>query len=211
MMFDRTQIECGIRTHLLKGEYERAISIYSEIDLQNGEPDIHELIGNAYVMIEELENAIQEYLCSAALYADEGLFENGIAAYRKILRISPYNETVYFNLAWLYAKLGLLKEAMDCLITYLRLSGTKNDLRKESQKYKNIMDLIASDESLKPRLNEVLGFNTGGFAQYVDGYNEVKALLTKGYSIEEIKEATGFDEELIKKYQEIANIYIINE
>ncbi|MDI6840804.1 MAG: hypothetical protein QMD71_08185 [bacterium] len=221
-MADKTQIECEtrldsarqVRTYLLNEEYGKAISIYrGVINSQdgNGDPDIHELIGNAYVRMDKLEAAVQEYLYAINLYADRGLFENGVAVCKKIMRISPYNETVYFNLAWLYAKLGLLEEAMNSLITYLKLSKDRKELQKEPQKYRKMMDLFTDDESLKSKLNEVFGFNPDGFAQYVEGYNKVKKLLIEGYSIDEIKEATGFDNELIKKYQEIANNHLIGE
>ncbi|MDI6840953.1 MAG: hypothetical protein QMD71_08935 [bacterium] len=213
-MADKTQVECEVRTYLLNEEYERVIPIYrGGINSQdsNGDPDIHELIGNAYVRMDKLEAAVQEYLYAINLYADRGLFENGVAVCKKIMRISPYNEEVYFNLAWLYAKLGLLNELTDSLIIYLRLSKDKKELQNEPQKYRSIMNLIINDESLKPKLNEVFGFNPDGFTQYIEGYNKVKELLIEGYSIIDIKEVTGFDDELIKKYQEIANSHLTME
>jgi len=105
--------------------------------------------------MENLTDAVPEYIRAIDLYADEGLFENGIAVCKKIMRLSPDKPEVYFNLANLYAEIGLFNEAMDSLTTYLEFSKERVELRREADKYKKLMLLLVGADDLKSKLKEI--------------------------------------------------------
>ena len=155
-MIDRIQIEREARAYVARGEWEKAISLYRELlDTKGKDPNIYNLIGDVYVRMDDLADALPEYLTAIDLYEKEGLFENGIAVCKKVIRLNPETGEVYFNLALFYAEIGLLNEAKDSLMTYLRLSPGKRRIEKDPQRYKKLMMLLASDERLKPTIKEL--------------------------------------------------------
>jgi len=155
-MLDRIQFEREARAYVSRGEWEKAISIYRELISTHGDdPNIYNLIGDIYVKMDDLPNALPEYLRAVNLYAEDGLFENGIAVCRKMIRLGLEEGEVYFNLARLYAEISLLNEAMDSMESYLKISKDKKELKREPQKYKRLIGLLASDESLKPKLKNL--------------------------------------------------------
>ncbi len=155
-MIDRIQIEREARAYVARGEWEKAISLYRELlDTKGKDPNIYNLIGDVYARMDDLADALPEYLTAIDLYEKEGLFENGIAVCKKVIRLNPETGEVYFNLALFYAEIGLLNEAKDSLMTYLRLSPGKRRIEKDPQRYKKLMMLLASDERLKPIIKEL--------------------------------------------------------
>ena len=155
-MIDRIQIEREARAYVARGEWEKAISLYRELlDTKGKDPNIYNLVGDVYARMDDLANAMPEYLTAIDLYESEGLFENGIAVCKKVIRLNPEAEEVYFNLALFYANIGLLNEAKESLTTYLQLSPDKRQIEKNQGKYRKLMMLLASDERLKPIIKEL--------------------------------------------------------
>lgn len=153
---DRIQIEREARNCIAKGEWEKAISLYRELlEKRANDPNIYNLIGDVYAKMGNVSDALPEYMKTIELYADEGLYENGIAVCKKILRISPESYEVYFSLAKFYAEIGLLNEALDSLMKYAEGAKNKKEIEKKPQDYQKIITIIASDSRLKPKVKEI--------------------------------------------------------
>ncbi|MBI4723050.1 MAG: tetratricopeptide repeat protein [Candidatus Stahlbacteria bacterium] len=155
-MIDRIQVEREARAYMSRGEWERAISLYRELlETKGADPNIYNLIGDVYAKMDDLPDAIPEYCSAIELYETEGLFENGIAVCKKLLRLSPAMGDIYFELAVFYAEIGLLNEAKDALMNYLEHSKDKKIIEKNSQRYKKLIILLSSDDRLKPIIQTV--------------------------------------------------------
>ncbi|MDI6839948.1 MAG: tetratricopeptide repeat protein [bacterium] len=155
-MLDRIQVEREARAYISRCEWEKAISLYREIlDAKGDDPNIYNLIGDVYVKMEDSNSAISEYLRAVELYENDGLYENGIAVCKKILRLGLNTTEVYFDLARLYAEVGLLTESIDSLTSYAKLSKHRKEVKKKPEKYKKLIALLADDESLKSKLKSL--------------------------------------------------------
>jgi tetratricopeptide (TPR) repeat protein len=127
------------------------VALYRELlESKGADPNIYNLIGDVFTKVDNLEDAVPEYLSAIDLYEVEGLFENGIAVCKKILRLSPEMGDVYFRLASFYAEIGLLSEAKESLTNYVERSEDRTIVEESPQKYKKLMILLSSDERLKP-------------------------------------------------------------
>jgi tetratricopeptide (TPR) repeat protein len=108
-----------------KGRYSEAISEYQSMlsQLKKPNPAILNLIGDLYVKQGDFEKGFESYLRAARGYAEEGLFHNGIAVGKKILRLDKDQIEVYGMLGLLYARQGL---GMDC-VKFLNEYGRRKE------------------------------------------------------------------------------------
>ena len=74
---------------LAKGRYDDAVAQYRELiaSSKKKNPAILNLIGDIYVKQGALDAAFESYVEASRLYAEEGLFHNGIAVGKKVLRL----------------------------------------------------------------------------------------------------------------------------
>ncbi|MGQ0721713.1 MAG: tetratricopeptide repeat protein [Candidatus Eiseniibacteriota bacterium] len=99
---------------LHKGRYQEAIAEYQSLlsQLRKPNPAILNLIGDLHVKQGDFEKGFECYLQASRGYAEEGLFHNGIAVGKKVLRLDKDQNEVYGMLGLLYARQGL---GMDCV------------------------------------------------------------------------------------------------
>lgn len=99
---------------LHKGRYQEAIAEYQSLlaQLKKPNPAILNLIGDLHVKQGDFEKGFECYLQASRGYAEEGLFHNGIAVGKKVLRLDKDQNEVYGMLGLLYARQGL---GMDCV------------------------------------------------------------------------------------------------
>jgi len=156
-MNSKIQIEREARVHLAKGEWDMAIATYRSLLHVAGEsPNVYNLIGDAYVKMGDLSTAFKEYLRAIRLYTKEGLFENGVAVCKKVLRFKRDEPEIYFRLAELYAKLGLGSDALDAVIAYSKKEHDLKQRKKTVDKHKEVISLVSRNTKLLPKLKEVL-------------------------------------------------------
>ena len=156
-MNNKIQIEREARVHLAKREWDMAIATYRNLlDVSGESPNVYNLIGDVYVKMGDLNAAFKEYLRAINLYTKEGLFENGVAVCKKVLRFKKGEPEIYFRLAELYAKLDLGSDALDVLIAYFKKEQNLDQIKKSIKRYKEIISLISKNEKLLSKVKEVL-------------------------------------------------------
>lgn len=107
---------------LQKGRYDDAITEYKAI-LQGSRkknPAVLNLIGDLHAKQNRMPSAFEAYLDACRLYAEEGLFHNGIAVGKKILRLDREQVEVYGLLGNLYARQGLGGDCVKFLREFTR-------------------------------------------------------------------------------------------
>ncbi|MFA5031907.1 MAG: tetratricopeptide repeat protein [bacterium] len=153
-MLKRIQVEREARAYVVIGEWEKAIALYRELLEESEDPNIYNLIGDVYVRMSSLNDALPEYLRAIDLYETEGLFENGIAVCKKALRLIPGYTELYFNLAVFYAEIGLLNEAAEAFKHYLQSNSKNRGPLKKPVHYRKLMSLLSSDQKLKVEVED---------------------------------------------------------
>ncbi len=110
---------------LERGRYEEAIAEYKAVleTSRKKNPALLNLIGDIHAKQASFERAFDAYADAARLYAEEGLFHNGIAVGKKILRMDREQIEVYGMLGNLYARQGL---GGDC-VKFLREFARRKD------------------------------------------------------------------------------------
>lgn len=155
-MADRIKIEREARSYLAKGDWNKAISTYrSLLNMVGDDPNVYNLLGDVYMRMGDTTEAFKEYTTAVDLYAKEGLFENAIAVYNKVLRMGKERKEIYFRIAELYAQLGLANESLDALETYLSKKPEKEELKADVRRYRKIITLISGSKSLFPRIKDI--------------------------------------------------------
>ena len=89
---------------LHKGKYQEAVAEYENLLQQQKKPNpaILNLIGDLHVKQGDFEKGFEAYLTASRCYAEEGLFHNGIAVGKKVLRLDKEQTEVYGMLGQLY-------------------------------------------------------------------------------------------------------------
>ena len=103
------EIKRKANEYLHKGRYQEAIAEYEKLleQMKKPNPAILNLIGDLHIKQGSFENGFEAYLQASRVYADEGLFHNGIAVGKKVLRMDAEQTEVYGMLGQLYARQGL--------------------------------------------------------------------------------------------------------
>jgi len=114
---------------LQKGRLNEAAAEYEALIGQSKRPNpaILNLIGDIYLKTANYERAFESYLHASRVYADEGLYHNGIAVGKKILRLDKEQVDIYGMLGSLYAKQGLGMDAVKFLKEYARRKEALNE------------------------------------------------------------------------------------
>ena len=114
------------RRFFLKKKWNKAIDEYQKLirDDDTNLPIVN-LIGDAYYLKENRDEAFLQYRKTLAAYEDEGLFDNAIAIAKKIARLYPDDTDIHLKLAELYAGQAFLADALTHLSAYLNLAGKR--------------------------------------------------------------------------------------
>ena len=107
---------------LQKGRYDDAIAEYKAIleASRKKNPAVLNLIGDIHSKQSRQDRAFECYLEACRLYAEEGLFHNGIAVGKKVLRMDRDQTEVYGILGNLYARQGLGGDCVKFLREFAR-------------------------------------------------------------------------------------------
>lgn len=151
-MLKRIQVEREARAYVVMGEWEKAIALYRELLDEGEDSNIYNLIGDVYVRMGNLADALPEYLRAIELYETEGLFENGIAVCKKVLRLIPGCTELYFSLAIFYSEIGLLNESLEAIKHYAQSSPRGKEITKKPARYKKLITLLAGEAKLKTEI-----------------------------------------------------------
>jgi tetratricopeptide (TPR) repeat protein len=145
MAINKEKIIKLVQRFLQKGQIEKAINELNRIIETNPkEVRLRLRIGDLYIRINKREEAIREYLKVAEIYEEKGFNLNAIAVYKQVLKIDSSLIDIYFKLASLYQKQGLIGDA---LIQYRRLIETY----ERENRIKDALDAMAKMSELDPK------------------------------------------------------------
>jgi len=94
-----------------KRDWETAVSIYERIlELDKSNPTLVNELGDLCLKAGDVRHAVKHFLNAAAKYRTNGLLNNAVAIYKKILRHDASNLNAHWYLAEVRASQGLLVE-----------------------------------------------------------------------------------------------------
>jgi tetratricopeptide (TPR) repeat protein len=133
-----------------QGKIEAAIKEYQKIiELKPDDLEIRRIIGDLYLKLNKLPDAIKQFEWISDFYLKEGFFTKAIAMYRRITRIAPQNESISIKLADLYTKQGLLIEAKQIYLEMAEEYKRQKNQKKALGIYKKILEFDRSNIKMR--------------------------------------------------------------
>ncbi len=150
------QIRAKAVEYFQKGEYEKAIAEYKKVlELEPGNASTYNHIGDAYVKVNNVGEAVANYLEAANGYSNDALFNNAIAVCKKILRIKKDDADVYKTLGELYIQQGLINEAITNLLEYADRKVKQGRVDAAFPVYHQIVELNPRNLTIRAKLADM--------------------------------------------------------
>lgn len=177
-----------------EGKYDRAIREYGKIAA--AEPDdmrVKLRIAELYVKRKEIGDAIRVYRQVAEVYSKQGFFLKAVTVCKNILRLNPSLTEVNEELADLYEKMGLMKDAVRQYDLFTATLEHKGELERLMEVRKKIVELVPDDVAARVKLAEL--YQREGHAEdAIDQYEQLAHQL-------EMQE--GNEDRLIELYEKV--------
>jgi tetratricopeptide (TPR) repeat protein len=133
-----------------QGKIDTAIKEYQKIiELKPDDLEVRRIIGDLYLKLNKLPDAVKQFEWISDFYLKEGFFTKAIAMYRRITRIEPQNETISFKLADLYNKQGLVVEAKQIYLEMAEEYKRQNNQKKALGIYRKILEFDRSNTKMR--------------------------------------------------------------
>jgi tetratricopeptide (TPR) repeat protein len=115
---------------LRQGRHDLAIAEYVRVVEENpGDWSTANTLGELYARAGQTAEAIEQYSRIAGHFVDEGFYPKAAALFKKILKLSPQDESTQIRLAEISAKQGLLADAKSYLNAIAARRRAKGDRR----------------------------------------------------------------------------------
>jgi tetratricopeptide (TPR) repeat protein len=133
-----------------QGKIEASIKEYQKlVELKPDDLEIRRIIGDLYLKLNKLPDAIKQFEWISDFYLKEGFFTKAIAMYRRITRIAPQNESISIKLADLYTKQGLVIEAKQIYLEMAEEYKRQNNQKKALGIYRKILEFDRSNTKMR--------------------------------------------------------------
>lgn len=139
-----------------KRDWNRALSLYDQIlEKEKGNPTVINEMGDLCLKAGQNNRGVQHFLNAAAKYRQNGLTNNAVAIYKKVLRYDAENLNAHYYLAESRAGQGLLVEGEHHALVFL---DTKEGLSGELQEIyqKRCVELLDMYCESRPVLENLL-------------------------------------------------------
>ena len=161
-MTDKATIIKQTQKFIARGQYDKAIMMWSEFVSGKPNANIFNIIGDLYLKINKRQSAIEWFHKSATLFREEGFSPRALAIYKKILNIDPSEADALLALGELNEEKGLVPDAIKfylASVDALNKKGRKDELLNI---YNRILDIAPSNLPLRNKIAEYYikeGFN----------------------------------------------------
>ncbi len=133
-----------------QGKIDTAIKEYQKIiEMKPDDLEVRRIIGDLYLKLNKLPEAIKQFEWISDFYLKEGFFTKAIAMYRRITRIAPQNESISIKLADLYTKQGLIIEAKQIYLEMAEEYKRQNNQKKALGIYRKILEFDRGNTKMR--------------------------------------------------------------
>jgi tetratricopeptide (TPR) repeat protein len=142
------------RRHEQREEWRKALEEYKQAIAAletDGQPDIglYNRVGDIYVRLTLLEEALTNYEKAVDLYVEEGLENNAIAVCKKIIRNVPNRDQVYLKMGQIRAQQGFIPDARTSFLVYAERMQQGGDLDESFRALVEFCDLAPGEVDLR--------------------------------------------------------------
>ncbi len=150
------QIRAKAAEYFQKGDFAKAVSEYKKVlDLEPGNASTYNFIGDAYVKLSNVGEAVSSYLEAVRGYSNDALYNNAIAVCKKILRVNKDDPEVYKTLGDLYIQQGLVNEAITNLLEYAERKIKQGKADEAFPIYHQIVEINPQNLAVRSKLAEM--------------------------------------------------------
>lgn len=150
------QIRAKATEYFQKGDYAKAVAEYKKVlELEPGNASTYNFIGDAYIKLNNPNEAIANFMEAVKGYSNDALFNNGIAVCKKILRINKDNPEVYKTLGEMYIQQGLINEAITNLLEYAERKIKQGKSDEAFPIYHQIVEMNPQNLAVRSKLAEM--------------------------------------------------------
>lgn len=110
MSSEKAQLIESIQKHLGKSDWKAAVAEMEKLFDLDADPIIRVRIGDAYQKMNQVLDAVREYVYAADLYAIKGVIVKALAQYKLALRLDPKNTQAYEKMAALHSNKALTEK-----------------------------------------------------------------------------------------------------
>ncbi len=165
---------------LQHSDWEEALgTLQNLIDLEDSQPAYHNQVGDIFLKMGQQIDAIDSFLRGIRSYREMGMYPNGAALCKKVMRLEPDHKEAIWILGELKTRQGFLSDGAEKMLDALRLYAEDPETEKQ-----NLIDLLAQAEQLQGGSREVLEVVATTYAQ-VDERAQAKAVTLRIADIEE--------------------------
>ncbi|KPJ53400.1 hypothetical protein AMJ39_04855 [candidate division TA06 bacterium DG_24] len=137
-------------------KYDLAIEEYEKVlQLEPSDASVYNHMGDIYLKKNEKDQAIDEYYRAVDVYVKEAYYTNAIAVCKKILRCDRDRADVYEQLGHLYAKQGLVGEAITNLMEFADRQMKQDNMDGVLQAYRTMVELTPENIDARKQLVEM--------------------------------------------------------
>ena len=150
------QIRTKAAEFFQKGDFAKAVLEYKKVlELEPGNASVYNFIGDAFVKLNNIDEAVTNYMEAAKGYGNDALYNNAIAVCKKILRSRKDDPEIYKMLGDLYIQQGLINEAITNLLEYSerKIKEGKPDLAFPV--YHQIVELNPQNLAIRSKLADM--------------------------------------------------------
>ncbi len=139
-----------------RGDYAKAVAEYKKVlEIEPGNAGIYNFIGDAYIKMNNIDEAISNYQEAMKYYSADALHNNAVAICRKILRYRKDDPELYKTLGELYIHQGLINEAITNLLEYAERKMKEGRQDLAFPVYKQIVELNPQNLNIRAKLAEM--------------------------------------------------------
>jgi tetratricopeptide (TPR) repeat protein len=182
---------------LRQGRLDAAIAEYLRVvDDQPKDWNTANALGDLYMRAGQTPAAVAQFARIAGHFMEEGFYPKAGALYKKILKISPDDETAQLNLAEIAARLGLLADARNYFNAVANRRRANGDRRGADEIVLRLGDLDPADVDARvaaARVQAHAGDAAGAAARFRQLYEDLEDKARHAEALSALREAVRFD------------------
>jgi tetratricopeptide (TPR) repeat protein len=154
--FDKSKAIAAAQKLVAQGKVREAVNEYKQIYSKDPkDQNVLNTLGDLYVRLNRLPEALEYYIKLADMYAGEGFLVRGIAMYKKISKLEPANTHALARLADLYTMQGMLADARSHYMQLVDAHLRANQANQAIEALHKVLDLDPDNVKLQQRLAEL--------------------------------------------------------
>jgi len=156
----KDKLLASAQKNLQKGQIPKAIKDYLKlVEMDPKDTRTRQKLAELYSRVHQIDEALQQYEQVAKHYAGQGFYLKAIAVYKQMQKLAPEKADVYFQLAELNKKQGLLGNALAELRTLVALYEKEGNIPETLKVLEAMRELDPDNLNIRVKVAEIYAKN----------------------------------------------------